>query len=397
MAAYTRCWYDYYRDQNLQDIPWEVVNEGANGTGFENFHMQLRKRAWGRDYLTSALPFAQKGDPVAIPVQTNIKGHAPVEVTGDTHHMMIHKADGTTATPGSPLTTGLGGQFQNQLNELLVLDPNGRLYIDGSYLDANDITTTINDLRTAEALQRWLEKNARAGSRYIEVLRAHFGAAPTDERLQRAEYIGSSVGDVVVSEVLQQSQPSDPMMNTPLATMGGHAISTNKGKMHLYTAQEHGYVVGLISILPDTSYSEGIDRKWSRTNKLDYAWPEFAHLGEQAVLGKEVYASTKSTPADRKASNEETFGYMPRYSEYTFSNSLTTGKLRPTQSLGNWTLTRQFDRSVTPLLNESFIVADPSKRIMAVTAPTEPAIITHIYNNVNVWRKLPRYGTPMLV
>nr|QJB19073.1 MAG: major capsid protein [Microvirus sp.] len=386
MAAYQRIWYDYYRDQNLQDIAWVPLQNGEFNATL-NYGV-LRKRAWQRDYLTSCLPFAQKGDAVTIPIAGDITGQGIVERDPTALGPLLQHS----LEAGTPLSNGV---LLNKTGDILEIngvkasiDPNGTLFVDGDSFELSSISTTINDLRTANALQRWLEKNARSGSRYIESLKAHFHTSPTDARLQRPEMIGSSIQSVIISEILQTSETAD----TPQGNMAGHGISASKNGYFNYTAQEHGIIIGLISVVPDASYAQGLSRMFTRLTRLDYAFPDFANLGEQAVLKREVVAKTT------EAFNTATFGYMPRYAEYKFNNSLTTGEFAPDQSLEYWTLTRKFDTSLAePLeLNEDFIVADPSTRIFAVTDPNEHKIMAHIYSDIKCRRPLPKYGTPLL-
>jgi len=403
-AAYQRIWYDYYRDENLQmtDTEPPPLQQGAmSNSDFHTYYGVLRKRAWSRDYLTSALPFPQKGEAVSIPIVGNVSGTADVYMNDEVGPNRIFNPDGSNPT--------IQGQVSNMgvLNNILSvnvpgvgsgpakIDPNGKWSVDGDEFTVSDIATTINDLRTAYALQRWLEKNARGGNRYIETIRMHFGVSPSDSRLQRPEMIGSNIQNVIISEVLQTSQTDEE--STPQGNMAGHGISASKDGFFRYSCEEHGYIVGLISVLPNTSYAQGIPRMFSRLDRFQYYWPDFANLGEQAVLNKEVMVSTQGTTEQNKEYNEGTFGYMPRYAEMRYNNSLTTGMFAPGMSLDYWTLTREFSNipSLLPKLNEKFIVADPSNRIFAVTEDTVPKILGHIYSDIQAWRPLPKYGTPI--
>jgi hypothetical protein len=175
--------------------------------------------------------------------------------------------------------------------------------------------------------------------------------------------------------------------------MAGHGISASKDGFFSYTCQEHGFIIGLISVMPDASYSQGVSKMFTRFNRFDYAWPDFAHLGEQQVHGREVYIKTDGTDEEKYNYNlSNAWGYMPRFGEYRFNNSKVTGLFRPGESLAHWTLTRAFD--APPQLNEDFIVCNPSKRIFAVESELEPSIIAHVFSDVKVLRKLPKYGTP---
>jgi len=387
-AAYYRIWYDYYRDQNLQQEEYPKLTNGPQDSDVWAKIEKLQRRAWKRDYLTAALPFAQKGEAVTIPVDGIITGTSDVYLNSGTTNMSVRNTTGTHIS-GTLASTTTGDLRAGSTPA--VIDPEGRLSVDGDGFDLSEINTTINDLRTAYSLQKWLEKNARAGTRYIESLRANFFTSPTDARLQRPEMIGTNVQNVIISEVLQTSSSDDV---TPQGNMAGHGVSASKDGYFNYTAQEHGFIIGLVSVIPEAAYADGIAKMWSRYDKLSYYWPDFAQLGEQAVLGKEVHVSETGNPIVDAERNTSTFGYMPRYAEYRFQNSLTTGQFRPTQSLAHWTLTRAFNRSNAPLLNAGFIVCRPSKRIFAVEDPAEPAIICHIYNDVKAKRLMPKYGNP---
>ena len=202
-------------------------------------------------------------------------------------------------------------------------------------------TFNVADLRLAFQIQKWMERNARAGVRYTEFLRSHYGVAPRDERLNRPEYIGGSKAPVIVSEVLQTSSTS----TTPQGNMAGHGLSADKAYIAKYHAQEFGVVVGLMSIMPRSSYQQGIDRQWLRRSRYDFYSPEFANLSEQGIERAEIYATTSGTE------NRTIFGFKGRYDEMRFKRSMVCGKMRT--SYDYWHLGRKF--ASAPLLNEEFI------------------------------------------
>jgi hypothetical protein len=392
MAAYALIYYEYYRDQNLQTLmPKPELTDGVNT--LNSWMTTVQFRAWRHDYLTSALPFAQKGAAVSIPVAGSITGEGSVYLNTNSANPMgfTDAAAGGGLPSEDVISDGAAWLAGGTTGTRGVIEPNDRLSVDGTDFDLGAISTTINDLRTAYSLQKWLEKNARAGSRYIESLRAHFFTSPTDARLQRPEMIGSNVQNVVISEVLQTSS-SDAV--TPQGNMAGHGISASKDGHFSYTAQEHGFIIGLISVMPDTAYCDGMPKHFSRQNRLDYYWPDFANLGEQAILGREVCCSARSTTPQVFADNTATFGYIPRYAEYRFQNSLATGGMRPGADYGHWTLTRKFDPTAPPPLNDDFIRCQPSKRIFAVTSPDDNEIICHVFNDVKARRSMPKYANP---
>ena len=240
------------------------------------------------------------------------------------------------------------------------------------------------DLRQAFQLQRFLERNARGGSRYIEALYHQFKVISSDARLQRPEYLGGGKSPVVISEVLQTSETTE---NNALGTLGGRGVSVGNSNNFKRYFEEHGWIIGIMSIMPKSSYMQGLHRQFSRFEALDYAFPVFAHLGEQEVLLKEIYVTN-----DEEA-NETTFGYQERYAEYRFKPDVITGEFKTT--LDFWHQGRIF--SAPPALNQNFIECSPRYDIFSVTDETEHHFISQIYINCQAIRPLPRFGTPGLI
>lgn len=380
-AAYQKIYDDYYRDQNLEASTWNPLLDGDNPNQAQ--WINKRKRAWEHDYFTSSLPFAQKGEAVTIP----LIGEAPVEFSHNPDNTggLWRNADPTGSAPITAGTMGANvgvgntatARFTASPSPNAAYDPNGTLSADLSQASS----ATINDLRRAFRLQEWLEKMARGGSRYIEQIAMHFGVKSSDARLQRPQFLGGHKQPVIISEVLQTSESGE---SSPQGTMAGHALSASSGKGISYSCEEHGYIIGIMSIMPKTAYQQGIPKHFSRRSYLDYAWPTFAHIGEQEVLNKEIYYAN-----DTK--NDETFGYIPRYSEYRYLDSRVAGEFRT--SLAFWHLGRIFNNR--PNLNAEFIKCDPDTRIFAVeTEGYDQHIWAHVYNKVRAVRKLPKYGTP---
>lgn len=386
-AAYQRIWFDYYRDQNLQnpdDEPPKCTN-GQQSSFDTEWLTSLKERAWQHDYFTSCLPFAQKGDAVEL----------PIDLSGDLNVIATNPGDGRTTWQrdtvsgigqgGDVVTTSgtpplVGTVVVSGPNKNTYYDPNGTLSVEGDDLST---TTTINDLRTAFSLQKWLEKNARAGTRYVESLLAHFGVKPADARLQRPEYIGGSYASMAISEVLQTSETTD---STPQGTMSGHGIGVSGGKDFSYFVPEHGFIIGIMSVRPKTAYMQGLPRMFSKLDRMEYYWQDFAYLGEQEVKNQELYYDFGGLPSQNRA----TFGYIPRYSEYRYNSSRVSGEMRST--LDYWHMARKFDN--TPVLNHEFITCKPDKRIFAVEAPEEDEIVAHIYHKIYASRLMPKYGNP---
>lgn len=358
-AAYALIYDEYYRDQNLQETPlFQPLNFGLDNAWVSSLYDDPpRQRAWERDYFTSALPFAQKGDDVLIPLNR----------TTDLDPTIIRDAQG------------------QQVDGNILFPENGKLIMGPEdipvSIDNNANAETINTLRRAFKLQEWLEKNARGGTRYIESILSHFGVMSSDSRLQRPEYLGGHYGNVTISEVLSTAET-----DIPVGTMAGHGISANRSKNYSYTAEEHGWIIGILNVQPKTAYQQGLPKMYSRDDRFDYFWPSFANLGEQEIKNKEIYADQNIV--DGLA----TFGYTPRYSEYKDCPSRVAGDLR--DNLSFWHLGRIF--SAPPVLNEDFILCEPSNRIFAVTDPEEDQLIAHVTNIIKATRPMPRFGVPTI-
>lgn len=391
--AYTLIYNEYYRDQNFQDpIDMTAFNNGVNdysawSAGDPQLeYFKLRKRAWQHDYFTSCLPWAQKGEPVRLPLGDS----APIQFDST--------PNGSFTSAQAWINTGLdlGGDMTVMEGGSAQLESDGRpMTVDNSKnlsVDLSEATaSTITDLRRAFSLQGWLEKNARAGSRYIESILSHFGVRSSDARLQRPEFLGGGMSPVMISEVLQNSGATEDGY-TPLGEMGGHGLNLGGTPKFSKFFEEHGYVIGIMSVLPRTSYQQGLPRHFSKFDKFDYFWPEFQHIGEQEVKNKEVYALLWDGAPNYDP--EATFGYNPRYSEYKYIPSSVHADFQNT--LDFWHMGRIFDAALPPQLNEDFIVANPTTRIFAVEQANDQNLWCHMFHKIKAQRKMSYYGDPSM-
>jgi hypothetical protein len=414
-AAYNAIYNEYYRDQNLQpDTKFQDLEDGDNTQDFlDSGTLGVPyRRAWNHDYFTSALPWAQKGDAVTIPFgdsaplifdnsdenpnvgpgaygRTGMRDATGNLISGSTDRLLGMFDDGSNLPPNDKMmnldiATQNGVDYANP-------DVSQTHYVDLENATAN----TINDLRRAFRLQEWLEKNARGGSRYIESILVHFGVRSSDSRLQRPEYLGGGKSPVVISEVLQTS--SSEMDGTPQGNLSGHGISVGKSHSFSRYFEEHGFIIGICSVMPITSYQQGLPRMFSKTDKFDYYWPSFAHIGEQPILNKELYFNNGASAGE----DEEVFGYVPRYSELRYIPSSVHGDFKDT--LNYWHMGRVFDN--TPQLNSEFIECNPTDRIFAVQDLPDSGegenpvqnydkLYCHMYHKIHAKRPLPKYGIP---
>lgn len=369
--AYQLIFNEFYRDQNLM-APIEF-SKASGWTSYADDIIlgTIRNRCWEKDPFTSALPWAQRGGEVSTPLE------GTADVTYKNISEIYRASDGA-----EPDATGDIGVDIDDPSVRLKASANAAARIENiDEINVDSAGFSINDLRRAVRLQEWLEKNARGGARYIEQILSHFGVVSSDARLQRPQYLGGGKAPTVISEVLSTVDSTDP-----LGTMGGHGIAIGNMNGFNKRFEEHGYIIGIMSVLPRTAYQQGVPRHFLRESKLDYAWPEFAHLGEQEVYDCEVFLNELAT------NHKTTFGYNSRYCEYKYMPSLVSGDMK--SSLSYWHMGRIF--TAPPALNQSFVESDPTLRIFAVTDPEIHHLYCQVYNNVSALRPLPYFGTPTL-
>lgn len=393
-GAYLKVWNEFFRDENLCEDTWksiwkdnqygdvslyyatgyvdlsQVCNFADTGSdllkyaSFWSALLGVLPRAWKKDYFTAALPFTQKGPEVLLP----LSGVFPVEFAG-------------TEIPDTSSPVQWNGLSQNLFQ---AVEGGGTSPITASTsLNASGLGSTIQDLRRAVALEQFYEADGRGGNRYPENTLVQFGVRTPDSRLPRAQFLGSNTSPISISEVVQNSSTAD--QPTPQGTLAGKGISYGNNRLCRQYITMHGFLINLYSVRTQAIYESGVHPMFSRFDRTEYAWPRFAHLGEQPVYVKEMFV-------DRTVAEDEVFGYEPRYSEYKSEKSSVHHLLKG--SLNYWTMSRRF--SDKPQLSEEFIYNAPRLDAFAVVNPLQSPLIVEIDYRVRANRKLPFFGVPSI-
>ncbi len=399
--AYNLIWNEWFRDQNIQDSVVVDKDDGPDDTT----DYAILNRGKRRDYFSSSLPFPQKGPSVLLPLgdtadvtATINQSFATIDDSGQ-GGPKFRTADGESKLR----TTNVNDEIEwpvsggvTQVDSLEWGSPTdiglqavlGPLTVTGTADLAGATAATINSLREAFQLQKMFERDARGGTRYTEIIKSHFSINSTDQRLQRPEYLGGSSAPIIINQVEQTS--STASQPSPQGNLTAYGVSqhTSNGFMKSFT--EHCLIIGLISIRADLNYQQGLNRMFSRSTRFDFYWPSLAHLGEQSVLQKEIFAD--GIPAN----DDIVFGYQERFAEYRYKPSLITGAMRSNAatSLDTWHLAQDF--ASAPTLNDAFIKEDPPlDRIIAV--PSEPHLILDAFFQYRCARPMPTYSVPGMI
>ena len=382
-ALFSRCynlvWNEWFKDQNLQNSVTVDTDDGPDTAS----DYVLKKACKKHDYFTASLPWPQKGsDAVTLPLGTS----APVKGIGQLTQVYATGPINVYETGASSTDSWAKYINAGDVNMKVEEDPNNAGY-PGIFADLSSATAaTINQLREAFQIQKLLERDARGGTRYIEIIRSHFQVTSPDGRAWRPVYLGGGRSAVNITPIAKTSTTD---ATSPQGNLAGFGTSLLQDHAFTKSFTEHSIVMGLVCVRADLTYSQGLNRMFSRSTRYDFYWPALSQIGEQAVLNKEIYAQND-------ANDDLTFGYQERYAEYRYKPSLLTNHMRPSHatSLDAWHVSEEFGS--LPALNSTFIESNtPMDRVVAVT--TEPDFLLDTYFSVKCARPMPLYGIPGMI
>lgn len=386
LRAYNLIYNEWFRDENLQNSAPENIGNGPDA----NTDYTILKRGKRHDYFTSCLPWPQKGASVQMP----LGGNAPVISNGQIPLLKPELVTGNNKsmaiTNGTDINVWSGGNWTGATQSMVFTNQTG-LIADLSAATA----ATINQIRQAFQIQKLLERDARGGTRYTEIIRSHFGVISPDARLQRPEYLGGGSTLINISPVAQTGPTGTTGSTTPLGDLGAIGTGLIQGNGFSQSFTEHGYIIGLAMVRADLNYQQGLRKMWSRKTRYDFYMPVFAHLGEQAVLNKEIYVTGNTLQDDG------VFGYQERWAEYRYQPSLITGLFKSTSAgtIDNWHYAQRF--TALPTLNATFIQDASQAVVQRSTAVGAGAngqqFIADIFFDKRMARPMPTYSVPGLI